>query len=140
MGPQGPAGNVGATGIVSTTTFAGDNGLIEGASYEFTSGVAIVVTNGSQRLTAVATGSFLSASGWLRVGICYQPNGGGSILDMAGESYSTHSAEQFESISAVGSAVPGTGTWKVGMCAMIDEPVSGSIVLSRSNGWVQVTN
>jgi hypothetical protein len=74
------------------------------------------------------------------IGLCYQPNAGGTIVNFVGSAYSVHQmVAERRNYSAAGSVVPGPGVWRVGMCVWH----SGANQISNNdfvNGWVMVTN
>jgi collagen triple helix repeat protein/IPT/TIG domain-containing protein len=151
QGAQGPQGPQGTPGIVATGAFGGFADLIAANSgvYVFigptaTGGAtATVTTTATQRLTGSAEaplGLSAASSQPVRIGMCYQANAGGQINNFVGNLYSIHNmTNDRRNYSAVGSVVPGAGTWKVGMCAMN----VGTVTITNNdfvNGWVIVTN
>jgi hypothetical protein len=141
MGPEG------STGIVVTATFNGYAGAsIAGlsAGYVFVGPTATVTTTATQRLTGAAQAPLGLLPGEVsqlaQVGLCYQSDAGGIILNFAGDNFSN---QQFragrDNYSAISSVVPGANTWKVGFCVQN----SGSAPIADNdyvNGWVMVTN
>ena len=114
-----------------------------GVAWVFAGPFAVVTTTAMQRLTGVGEAPLGLAAGTqtARVDLCFQNNAVPGILtNFSGGSYSLH---QFAAVRAaypaVGSVVPGAGTWRVGTCVFN----SGVNALSNNdygNGWVQVTN
>jgi hypothetical protein len=152
VGPTGPAGAAGATGatgatgIVTTASFIGPVGSIAGSSsvWVFAGPTAIVTTTASQRLTGTAEAPMgLATAGPqnAEVDMCFQPNAGGTLINFSGGGYSIHEfRSDRRNYSAVGTVVPGAGTWKVGMCVL---NYGGASAISNNdfvNGWVLVSN
>ena len=145
-GATGAAGAQGSSGIVTTGVFNSSSDTTvpgNGSAYVFVGNTATVTTTVGQRLTGAAEVplvSALSASGQsFDYGLCYQPNGGGTISNFAGSNYSTSYVYQDErTFAASASEVFGAGTWNVGFC--VHNANSNSITSDWGNGWVQVTN
>ncbi|HEY0134999.1 MAG TPA: hypothetical protein VGB85_12985, partial [Nannocystis sp.] len=124
-------------------TFAGSvPAIVAQSAYTFAGPQATVTTTALQRLTGAATTSLGAAANIpnVRVDLCYQPNGGGVLTNFSGFAYVEHPFTVARvPYTAVGSVVPGAGTWKVGLC--VYNPTATSINQTNyMNGWVQVTN
>jgi hypothetical protein len=140
-GPQGPAG---ATGIVVTGTMAGFVSAIPAnqAVWVFAGPFAVVTTTAVQRLTATAETSLGAAANIasVRVDMCYQNNGGGTVFNFTGGNYIEHPFTVARlPFGAAASVVPGAGTWRVGLC-VFNNSVTQINQTNWMNGWVQVTN
>jgi hypothetical protein len=131
---------------VATGVFGGFVSALPGSSgvYVFAGPTATVTTAAGQRLTGAAEAPMGlgagSAAQTANVDLCYQPNAGGALLNFSGSNYSIHRfVAERRAYTAVGSVVPGAGTWKVGMCVLN----GGAAQISDNdyvNGYVQVTN
>jgi hypothetical protein len=153
-GPTGSAGPVGATGptgpfgTVATGTFAGAvaASIAGGAgAYVFAGPTATVTTTAAApRLVgegSVALGLGVAGPQNFRVGLCYQPSGGGALINFVGTAYVIAQAWNVREVYGVtGAIAPGNGTWNVGACVMNDGGVNALSNNGQSNGWVQVTN
>ncbi len=144
-GATGPAGPAGPTGIVTTVAFNGPvTSIAAGSSaYVFAGPSALVTTTASQRLTGSAAAPLGLAAGAqvAIIGLCYQPNAGGSLANFVSTSYSVHLVvAERRTYSASATVVPGAGTWRVGMC--VSNYVGANAISNNDyvNGWVQVTN
>jgi hypothetical protein len=113
------------------------------SSYVFAGPTAIVTTAVGQRLTGSAEAPMglaaASPSQLADIGLCYQPNAGGTLTNFIG-AYSTHRMfAEMRAYPAAGTVVPGAGTWNVGLCVR----KSGPAAITQNdyvNGWVLVTN
>ncbi len=148
IGPVGPAGAVGATGLVATAALAGSAGVsIAGNStvYVFVGPTAQVTTTATQRLTGAAEAPLGLATGSAAttgfVGLCYQSTAAGSVINnFVGGNYSVHRfVGGREAYPAVGTVVPGAGTYNVGYCVR-NLGVTAITDNDWVNGYVQVTN
>ena len=145
QGPQGPQGPAGSPGIISVTGFAGPIAAISGSSvvYVFAGPTATVSTSSTQRLVGTAAAPLAIFGGVpqdFRFGLCYQSTTGGNPINFFGVSESQGQITTVrQSWTAVGTVVPGAGTWRVGFCVLN----SGSNPINNNddvNGWVMVTN
>jgi hypothetical protein len=113
-----------------------------GVAYVFAGPQAVVTTTAVQRLTGGAVTSLGAAAAIasVRIDLCYQPNGGGALVNFSGGNYVEHPFTTARlPFSATGSVVPGAGTWKVGLC-VFNNSVTQINQTNWMNGWVQVTN
>jgi hypothetical protein len=155
-GPTGPQGPPGVSGIVSiagwgglipnTLTTPGDISL-EG-NYVFAGPTTTVTTLENQRVTGAAeaplahTLSPMNPARQFRYGLCFQPVGGGSLTNFAGDSYSVGELNNYRtSWMAAATRVLGAGTWNVGFC--VASATNLAVTYNDNdfvNGWVMVTN
>lgn len=151
-GPQGPAGATGATGpqgpsgVVATGATAGvisSTIAASSSSWVFAGPTTSVTTSASQRITASMAGELgaTAAGAYFNTDVCVKSSGG-TITNIHGSEYMSSyipTANLRTPITAVGSYVPGAGTWTVGFCV----ENAGSVALDYNdwvNGYVQVTN
>ena len=144
-GPAGPTGATGPTGIVTTATWGGYIPSIAGSSvaWVFAGPTVFVTTTASQRLTGVAEAPLGLGSGSPQdfdYDLCYQPNGGGAIVNFTGGNYSTGQITTARlSWTASASVTPGAGQWNVGFCVLnFNTPTISNT--DYVNGWVHVHN
>lgn len=130
-----------ATGVLGGPVAAipGNSGV-----YVFAGPTATVTTAAGQRLTGASEAPIGLPSGsaaqTANVDLCYQPNAGGALINFSGGNYSIHRfVGERRAYTAVGTVVPGAGTWKVGMCVQNNGPAQISDN-DFVNGYVQVTN
>ena len=104
----------------------------------------MTTTTASQRLVGAASfGVALSASlaQQIYVGLCYRPDGPGSLADPFTETHASlvDVTTIREQRSVSGTVQPGAGTWQVGACVRnLDAmPLDDN---GQSVGWVRVTN
>jgi Collagen triple helix repeat (20 copies) len=148
QGPAGPTGAAGASGVVATASILGYAGAsIAGNSlvYVFVGPTAQVTTTAAQRLTGAAEVPLGLAPGsaaqTAQVGLCYQSTlAGSAINNFVGGNYSVHLfTVGRDSYSAVGTVMPGAGTYNVGFCVRN----TGAAAITDNdyvNGYVQITN
>ena len=144
-GPTGPTGETGASPVLETVTWGGDGGttpsnfsgtLIFFGNGEGTAPLATITTGATDRLTAAGSASTQASAGSSgQFFLCYQPQAGGTLTAMGSRALASWTANQFATVTVVGSAVPGAGTWKVGVCANANTLFGQS----QLNGWVQRT-
>jgi hypothetical protein len=129
--------------VVATGVFVGFANIIpvnNTLTWAFMGPTALVSTTAVQRLTGTAEVPIgAAASTTVHIDLCYQPNGGGALVNFSGGAYSIHQVTTTRAeFSAVGSVVPGAGNWNVGMCTR--QNTSQINNNDYVNGWVQVTN
>lgn len=97
------------------------------------------MTASAETALGLASGT---ASQVFRLDWCYRTssNSSATLTNFAGFNWTDHLASrERRAYSAVGSAVPGAGTWTVGVCVRN----TGAATLADNdwlNGWVLVTN
>jgi hypothetical protein len=131
---------------VATGFFGGFVSSIPGNSavYVFAGGTVAVTTTAGQRLTGAAEAPMGlaagSAAGQAYIDLCYQSSAGGALINFSGGFFSIHRmVAERRAYTAVGTVVPGAGTWNVGLC--VRNLAAGSINDNDyTNGYVQVTN
>ena len=145
-GPQGPAGQAGMqgpTGVVTTAKISGEIQPTAAADsvWQFLGPPATVVTaTSTQRLTAAAMVPIAATlvGGLITLDLCYQPSAGGAISPFSVGNWSFVAVTLVRTSQAVaGTAVPGTGTWRVGACTQTPIALDNNDYV---NGYVQVTN
>lgn len=151
-GAPGEKGDKGDPGVVAVHTFQGAvSSVPPGISFVFagpTTGT-IKLTQG-QHLTGTATASLGlpagAASATIAIDLCYRAAEGGPTREFHPSTFIDHriSATR-ESVTAVGSVVPGAGEWIVGMCVRNADGAGNPNVAAVSNndyvnGFVFVTN
>ena len=114
------------------------------AGRHFLAGVqAEIVGRATQRLTGASQAPLGLISGGpakIQYGLCYQPSGGGTIVNFVGGNYSYGEVlTSTQSFAGTATVVPGAGTWKVGFC-VYNSSTSALDDNDFVNGWVQVTN
>lgn len=148
-GPEGPAGQAGPqgpSGVVTTEMVSGAVGTVAGNSTSWVFAGPTVST--STTATESITGAVQSPLGTTETGIaafkydlCYRAAGTSDVLiNFAGSGSSSGevTSATTASLAAIGSVVPGSGTWEVGYCLLN----SGAVNLDRNgnaNGWIMVT-
>jgi hypothetical protein len=146
MGPPGagdPAGLPGTSGPVTTAHISGfiATTVPDPDNWQFLGAQAVVTTTATQHLTGsmmVPVGvSVLSST--IQLDLCYQQSAtGGTVNPFSGARFSIVAVTPVRvAQSAVGTVVPGAGTWKVGACALTTVQLDNN---DYANGYVQVTN
>lgn len=121
------------------TSIAGNNDY-----YVFAGPTDSVTVADGQRLFGAAEAPLGLTSGSplqsADVGLCYQPNGNGPILNFLGANFSVHNfTTTRQSYAATAATTLPAGTYSVGMCVRNNGP--GPITNNNYvNGWVQVVN
>jgi hypothetical protein len=132
---------------VATGFFGGLVSAITGNSlaYVFAGGTVLVTTTATQRLTGAAEAPMGLAAGAAAqtafIDLCYQPAAGGALSNFSGGFYSIHRmVAERRAYTAVGTVVPGAGSWNVGLC--VRNGGGGATISDNdyTNGYVQVTN
>lgn len=145
-GDKGETGPQGPSGVVSTSVFNGYPGDISGGSnaWVFVGPTATVTTTANQRLIASGFAALGLDSGspmQISIDVCYQSTGAATnVVNMNGGAFAAISVTTTRmAIPALGSAVPGVGSWKVGYCV---KNATAFTVNNNDyvNGWVMVTN
>jgi hypothetical protein len=146
-GPQGPAGPAGATGpqgpagpggAGSIASFGGFVGRVEASNdFQFAGGVATVTLTGTQRVIAsgsVVLGASTSVSS-VDLDVCYQATSGGAINQFAGANVRTTVTENPTAMGVASTAVPGAGTWRIGICVRTLSRLDKN---DYANGWLMI--
>jgi len=151
-GPKGDPGPAGPTGIVMTVSFAGAIASIPPSSvWVFAGATASVTTSSKQALTGVAVGGLGLVTGLasttVALDLCYRPESGSALKNFAGNlNYLDHRVtSETRAYTAVGTVMPGAGTWRVGLCVRNADAAGNPNVAPLGNndyvnGWIQVTN
>jgi hypothetical protein len=129
---------------VSTGAFSGSIGIVPAgrvnAPFRFLGPTAQVATATGQRITATASGvigTHTAGNPQTDVIICRQATTGGDLTTVGIFLTFSLISGLPQLVSAAGSAVPGAGTWQVGLCGRGDAALDFNDFVS---GWVQVTN
>jgi hypothetical protein len=135
-GATGLAGATGPVGVVDTRTWSGSIDPIPiTATPVFLGPTVNITTTATQRLTVVGSAA-IGASAPAAVGLSICTKAPAGPLTRIG-SAETVSVDARRPVHAVGSTVPGAGSWSVGECATTNVALDNNNV---SNGWVQLTN
>lgn len=114
-------------------------------SWNFMGGVTQVTTNPAQRLVGVGQAPLSDGGNGtihhsFAYDLCYQPSGGGPIVNFTGGFHSIGSVGPYDqSWTAAATTVPGAGTWNVGFCVKTHSAFDIDDT-NYVNGWVQVLN
>jgi hypothetical protein len=146
IGPPGSGGQPGMQGTSAIVTTARISGFIATTApdpddWQFLGAQAVVTTTATQHLTGsmmVPVGVTLLPS-TIQLDLCYQQSStGGTVNPFSGAKFSIVAVTPVRvAQSAVGTVVPGAGTWKVGACALTTVQLDNN---DYANGYVQVTN
>ena len=130
----------GISATAKISGFIGNPPPVDPANFLFMGPTVLVATLSGQHLTGAAMVPLgATATVQIQLDLCYQPSGGGAIINFAGGNYSYIQVGTVRvGHSVAGTTVPGPGTWNVGACVR-----GGSASINNNdyvNGWIQVTN
>lgn len=145
-GPQGPQGPQGPSGVVATGTISGLVGIAAGSStaWVFAGPTINVTTTATELITGAVQaplGTIATEVASFKYDLCYRAAGSSvAPVNFAGANASAGEVTSAATVPfpAMGSVMPGSGTWEVGYCLLN----SGAASLDHNdfaNGWIIVT-
>ncbi len=146
QGPAGPAGPQGPSGVVATGIISGPVGTITGGSavWVFAGPTLTATTTATELITGAVQaplGTTSTTPASFQYDLCYRTAGSlDPLTSFAGANSSTGQVTSAATVPfpAIGSKMPGAGSWEVGYC-ILNSGAANLDLNGIANGWVIVT-